>query len=371
MKITDVRVISLAVPLEKPVLMSFGTMTHRKSCLVHVETDQGIDGWGESFVNHPYWALDERKITIEKGIKPLVMGEDPLEIEKLWNKMYGVLNTIGLQAGARGQYMQAISGVDIALWDIKGKSLGVPVYELLGGKLLEQAEVYASGLGPNNLEEQILGCSRYGIRAFKVKVGFGRDTDINNVKQSRAVMGTTGKLMLDANMAWTEEEALRMVEHLKPYDIEWLEEPCRCDDVEALAHVTSKSPVKIAGGENVYCRDGFQRALKQHIFEIAQPDVTKTGGISEVHLICRMANANGMNWAPHFFGNAVGLAATLHVFAAISGGMIVELDANPNPLRTGLLEDPIEIVNGMVEIPNLPGLGITLNQSLLQEFRVS
>lgn len=370
MKITDVRVISLAVPLEKPVLMSFGMMTHRKSCLVHVETDQGIDGWGESFVNHPYWALDERKITIEKGVKPLAIGEDPLQIDKLWNKMYGVLNSSGLQAGARGQYMQAISGVDIALWDIKGKYLGVPVYELLGGKLLDKAEVYASGLGPKNLEEQILECTRYGIKAFKVKVGFGRDTDINNIKQSRAVIGQTAKLMLDANMAWAKEEALEMVERLREYNIEWLEEPCPCDDIEALAQVTSKSPVKIAGGENVYCRDGFRRAFSQNIFHIAQPDVTKTGGISEMQFICRMAKANGKKWAPHFFGNAVGLAATLHVFAAIPGGLIVELDANPNPLRTELLEKPIEMTNGMVDIPNGPGLGFSIDRGVLREFSV-
>jgi D-arabinonate dehydratase len=370
MKITNVEVICLAVPLQRPVLMSFGTMTHRRSCLVHVETDEGTDGWGESFVNHPYWALEERKITIDKGVKPIVLGEDPLDIEKLWNKMYGALNRIGLQAGARGQYMQAISGVDIALWDLKGKYLGVPVYEMLGGKTSEKAEVYASGLGPRNLEEQIRECIPYGIKAFKVKVGFGKNTDIKNIGQARDLIGTTGQLMLDANMAWSEEEALEMVGLLKDYRIEWLEEPCPCDDNDALAYVSKMSAIKIAGGENVYCRDGFQRAFSQQVFDIAQPDVTKTGGISEMSHICRMAGAYGKQWAPHFFGNAVGLAATLHVFAAISGGMIVELDANPNPLRTELLENPIEIVDGMVDIPNGPGLGIRINQILLRKYRI-
>ncbi|MGB9291764.1 MAG: hypothetical protein WCB64_00455, partial [Desulfobaccales bacterium] len=114
MKIINVETISLAVPLQEPLSFSFGLMTHRKSCLVHITTDEGIEGWGESFVNHPYWALEERKKTIARAIEPLLVGENPLDVGRLWHKMYGQLNTIGIQAGCRGQLMQAISGADIA-----------------------------------------------------------------------------------------------------------------------------------------------------------------------------------------------------------------------------------------------------------------
>ncbi|MDR3562317.1 MAG: mandelate racemase/muconate lactonizing enzyme family protein [Negativicutes bacterium] len=370
MKITNVEVVCLAVPLEEPVQLSFGRMTYRRSCLVHVETDAGVDGWGESFVNHPFWALEERKITIEQGVRPLVLGEDPLHINKVWEKMYGSLNTLGLQAGARGQFMQAISGVDIALWDIKGKALGLSVCELLGGKMMDSAEVYASGLGPKNPEKQVRQYADYGIKAFKLKVGFGKAFDTNNIEKTWSAMPQGGRLMLDANMAWNRKEALEMVEILKNYQIEWLEEPCSCEDVDALAVLTKKSPIPIAGGENVYCQDGFRRAFGQNIFAIAQPDLTKTGGISEMACICQMARACEKPWAPHFFGNAVGLAATLQVFAAIPGGLIVELDANPNPLRTELLSNPLEIVDGRVSIPAGPGLGVTINLDTVAKYRI-
>jgi len=370
MKIINVETICLAVPLEKPVPMSFGLMTHRKSCLVHIETDEGIDGWGESFTNHPHWALEERKITIDKGLKPLVVGEDPLNINKLLNKMYNSLNIIGLQSGARGQFIQAMSGIDIALWDLKGKYHGLPIYEFLGGKIMDKAHVYASGLDPQNLEEQVRDGLACGIQSFKMKVGFGRENDIKSVEKLRSMLGNDKKIMLDANMAWNQTEALNMIKILKNYHIEWVEEPSRCDYPEEMAFIVDKSEVPIAGGENVYFRDGFRQAFNKNIFNIAQPDVTKTGGISEMACICKMASAWGKPWAPHFFGNGVGLAATLQVYAAISGGMVVELDANPNPLRTQLLKRPIDIINGMVTIPDGPGLGIDINEDLLKEYKV-
>src|SRR5208282_4216715 len=170
MKILNIETISLAVPLKDPLSFSFSVMTHRKSCLVRITTDEGLEGWGESFVNHPFWALEERKITMEKAIKPLLIGEDPRDVGRLWHKMYGQLNTIGMQAGCRGQLMQAISGADMALWDILGKYQNMPVHELLGGKFISHAPVYASGLGPHKPEEQARACSELGIKAFKVKV---------------------------------------------------------------------------------------------------------------------------------------------------------------------------------------------------------
>ncbi len=368
MKIINVEAISLAVPLKEPLSFSFGVMTHRKSCLVRITTDAGFEGWGESFVNHPFWALDERKITIEKSIKPLLIGENPLEVGRLWHKMYDNLNTIGLQAGCRGQIMQAISGADMALWDILGKYSNMPVYELLGGKHLSEAPVYASGLGPKNPEVQAAAARELGIKAFKIKVGFGNELDVRNIRETRDVIGNECRLMVDANMGWKVQEALKMADILSDFRIEWIEEPCSCEEPDDMAYMTAKSPIPIAGGENVYCRDGFRKAFSNKLFHIAQPDVTKTAGISEMKVVCNMAAAWGLPWAPHFYGNAVGLAATLHLFAAIPGGIIVELDAAPNPLRSELLSEPIEIRNGFVSIPKKSGLGIDINQETLSRY---
>ncbi len=370
MKITRVETISLAVPLQEPLSFSFGLMTHRKSCLVHITTDAGIEGWGESFVNHPYWALEERQITIARAIAPLLVGENPLEVGRLWHKMSGQLNTIGLQAGCRGQLLQAISGADLALWDILGKYKNMPIYELLGGKFISEAPVYASGLGPKNPEVGAAAALELGIRAVKVKVGFGEKTDVRNIRETRKAIGPQGRLMIDANMGWQPQEALRMADLLAKYRISWLEEPCSCEEPEHLAYVTANSPIPVSGGENVYCRDGFRKAFSAKLFRIAQPDVTKTGGISEMRVICDMAAAWGLPWAPHFFGNAIGLAATLHLFAALPGGITVELDATPNPLRSELLCEPIVIKDGVVPIPTAPGLGVKVDLETVKRFRV-
>lgn len=370
MKITNVDTISLAVPLKEPLSFSFGVMTHRKSCLIHITTDAGIEGWGESFVNHPFWALEERKVTMERAIKPLLVGEDPCDVGRLWHKMYKQLNTIGMQSGCRGQMMQAISGADTALWDILGKYINMPIYKLLGGTNVTRAPIYASGLGPNKPELQAVRSLELGITAVKVKVGFGEETDVRNIRETRNAIGDHGKLMLDANMGWKPEEALRMADILSEYSIEWLEEPCSCEEPDDMAYVTERSAIPVAGGENIYCRDGFRKAFSAKTFNIAQPDVTKTAGISEMRVICDMAAAWGLQWAPHFYGNAIGLAATLQLFAAIPGGIIVELDATPNPLRSELLEDPIVIKDGFVNIPTAPGLGVDVNLETVARFRI-
>lgn len=375
MRITDVAVITLSFPLEKTVTTSFGVMPSRTNVLVRVDTDEGISGIGESWTNFPHWGAEERKITIEKGIRPLILDENPLQISYLWDKMYrSLMNSgAGRQWGARGPLMQAISGVDIALWDILGKKLGVPVYQLLGGKVCSEAKAYASGLGPRDYEEYVERSIREGYSAFKLKVGFGRDLDLHNVKTMRRMIGDGRMLMVDANQGWKDaSEAISNLKLYSGHDISFIEEPVPADQLSDLKKIKESGIAPVAGGENIYSRHGFKDVLVYEALDIVQPDITKTGGLSESKIICQMAGAWRLPFAPHMFGTGVGVAASLHLLFSTPGGLFMEVDANPNPLRNDLLEETFYVFKDgcFVLAEEMPGLGIKLNMDVVNEYLI-
>lgn len=369
MKITDVRVRVLVAPLEKPIVTAFGRMNDRNSAIVEVATNEGIVGIGESWINFPHWVADERKATIEKGIKPLLVGEDPRNVSFLWDKMYRCLMGTGRQWGAKALLLQAMSGVDIALWDILGKKLDVPVYQLLGGRVYSEIKAYASGLGPSGYEDIVEKHLQEGFTAFKLKVGFGREQDEFNIKNMRELIGDECILALDANQAWNVDEALENLKAYSKYDIQFIEEPVPADRLSDLNLIKNSKIMPVAGGENLYCREGFKDALCADALNIVQPDITKTGGLSESKIICQMADAWGIPYAPHMFGNAVGVIATLHLFASTPNGLIQEVDANPNPLFN-ILKEKIRVEDGNFIVPEKPGLGIELDEEAISEFEV-
>lgn len=373
MKITEVKTIILSYPLSKPVTTSFGAMQNRTNVLISIETDEGITGIGETWTNYPHWAPEERKITVEKGIKPLLLGENPLNLAHLCEKMYRNLlkSGAGLQWGARGPLMQAISGVDIALWDIAGKKLNVPVYQLLGGKVCDNITAYASGLGPLDYEDDVEQSLQKGYSAFKLKVGFGQELDLQNLKTMRELIGYDRKLYIDANQAWSNaREALARLKLYEKYRPAFIEEPVPAELVNELKKIKDSGIMPVAGGENVYSRYGFRDVLANEILDIAQPDITKTGGLSEAKIICLMAGTWGIPYAPHMFGTAVGLAASLHLLASTPNGLFMEVDANRNPLLNDLLEETFyEFDNGsFVLAGEKPGLGIKLNMDAVKHF---
>ncbi len=372
MKITDLKAIVLSAPLARPVKTSFGSMDRRPGLLVAIETDEGISGVGESWVNFPHWAWEERRATLLRGIRPLLLGEEPRDIGRLREKLFRSLlrGGAGLQWGAPGPLMQAISGVEIALWDLLGKSLGCPVYRLLGGGPHGAIPAYASGLGPADFEDSVRECLEQGFTAFKLKVGFGRGQDLANLRRMRDLIGDRSQLMIDANQAWRDaDEALDHLEAYREFAPVWIEEPVPADRLSELRRIRRARLMPVAGGENYYGRRDFRRALAAGALDIVQPDLTKTGGIAEARAVCEWAACWEIPYAPHMFGTAVGQAASLHLLAALPGGLRMEVDATPNPLLRDIVRrSSFRWIDGaFVAREEMPGLGLELDKEVIRE----
>jgi L-alanine-DL-glutamate epimerase-like enolase superfamily enzyme len=370
-RIADVRVHVLSAPLAEPIRMAHGAMHARTTVLVEVEETGGIAGWGESWVNFPPWAWRERVATLEDGVRPMLLGADPLDREALRQRLHTALVPMARQWGAVGPVMQAISGVDIALWDLAGRAAGRPVSALLGGPISAHLPAYASGLGPGRAVEQAEAAVRAGFRALKLKIGFDAETDLARVAAVRRTVGPDVALMVDANQAWTPATTLALGPRLAAQDVRWLEEPVVSADEYELVRVIGKAGVPIAAGENVYGRRGFARLLDAGAADILQPDVAKTGGVSEMRAIVALAGERGVPWAPHYYGGALGAAATLHCFAALPGGLMVEWDCNDNPLRDELVVGGFDVRDGTVALPEGPGLGVEIDRRRLDRFAIA
>ena len=371
--IADVRVRFFRYEPPTPLVSSVGSRRFRLLCLVEVTSTSGQMGIGESWVNFPAWVAAERHATIVEGIAPLLVGHDGTDVVGVHHRLRTMLAPVGRQGGLLGAVSQALSGVDLALWDLLARERGLPVYRMLGGGR-SRIPVYASGLGPH-LDENIVNAQiARGIQAFKIKVGFDPDQDYAQVARLRQLVGEDARIMVDANQGWqTPGEALRAIKRLEPLHLEWVEEPLPCDDWEGMARVVAQSPVPISAGENLYGREAFAWWAHRGAFAIAQPDVTKVGGFTEAWAIAQMMPAYGLPWAPHFLGGAVGLAATCHLFALAPGGIAVELDSNPNVLREELVEPPFptQVEEGYIVVPDKPGWGVTLREDWLAAHEVA
>ncbi len=364
MKITDIRTIRLraSIPPESQVVSRTGLRRFRSALLVEVHTDAGITGIGSCSGNGTII-----EVIVERVLKPLLVGADPLKIEEIWEKSYfgaGVR-----EFGSRGIGVVALSGVDTALWDIFGKAENEPLFKLLGGASREKVEVYATALYPEEPTEVVkkaLGFAERGFRGVKVKVGFDLAQDMAIVKAVRAELGKDFTIMTDANMGYTVEAALKAAEFFGDCGAAWLEEPLFVEDVEGHALLKLRTKVPIALGENLHTRFAFQQFIARGAVDILQPDVARAGGISEVKKIASLAAERGLPISLHTYGDAIALAASLHLAAALENSAVMELDCTYNLLRTELLRQPLEAQNGFMVPPQRPGLGIELDPRALK-----
>jgi D-galactarolactone cycloisomerase len=347
MKVTEVRALPLTIPLapsEPPSPWAAGV---GRQILVRMATDEGLVGWGECFA---YGATLAVCNVVDDALAPLVVGQDPARIELLIDRLHRAL----MIWGRRGLAMMAVSGVELALWDLLGKARGVPVYQLLGGLAQPRLRAYASLLRYDTaaqVGEAVAGVLDQGFTAAKL-----HQTDLASVAAAREAAGPDVDLMLDTNCPWTVEEAIRLGRRLERYDLRWLEEPVwPPEDYAGLARVRQAVRVPIACGENDATVFAFQQIAAAGAADIVQPSVTKVGGIAEMRKIATLAAAAGLTFVPHSFYFGPGLAATLHVAAATPGVPYVEMP--PGELVAPLLAEPIHCAGGFVGAPDRPGLG--------------
>ena len=369
MKITDVKTIRLraTIPAEGQVLSRSGVRNTRSTTLVQVETDDGVSGIGSCSGNG-----ELIEIIIEKVLKPLLVGMDPTAIEDIWDRAY----TRGghKEFGTRGIGIVALSGVDIALWDILGKVRGLPIYQLLGGKCRDKVPVYATALypeEPSRVARRARGFADQGFHCVKIKVGFDLDQDIRIVRAVRQELGKGFIIMTDANQGYSVDVALKASDAFAECGAFWLEEPLFAEDIEGHAILREKGKTPIAVGENLHTRYAFENFIVRQAVDFIQPDVARAGGISEIKKITALAAKHKVPVSFHTWGDGVALAASVHLSAALRDCIVMELDYTYNPLREELLREPFKVQEGYLIPPEKPGLGIELSQDALQKFAFS
>jgi D-galactarolactone cycloisomerase len=367
----------VAAPVERPFTSSRGWLYKtRGSCIVEIETADGITGWGEC-----YGPSAVAKAFIDTQFAPRIVGRDAFDVEVIWEDLYNRIKDYG----SSGMAISALSGIDIALWDIIGKATNRPIHKLIGGAHRTEVTAYATGLyfiDTNRLiEEAVEEAQEFveqGFTAVKMKIGLGDPKfDLKRVAAVRDAIGPQTRLMVDANHCFTVPQAIRLGRELEKLDVEWFEEPISPEDVDGYVEVTRALDMAVAGGENEFTRWGFRDLVVRKAMDIVQPDVCAAGGISECRKIATLAAAHGVECVPHAWGSAIGLAATLHFLAALPDQPpsyrpmppMLEFEQCENPFRDHLSREPIVQNKGKVQVPTGAGLGIEIDRSILDRYR--
>lgn len=391
MKITKVQAIILKYPYEKPIADGCTPCGARMSVLIRVDTDTDLYGVGEAVCFGA--APAAFRSIVEDQLAPLLIGEDPLQIEYLWNK----LAWNHWAGGRRGLVMGAISGIDIALWDILGKAAGLPLCTLLGKNASSvegyaSAGFYAEGKTPDDLVREMEGYLAQGFTSFKMKIGRTRDLvnsplrymkggdwtvsmeeDVRRIAAVRKAIGQKSRLMVDMNCTWDSDSVTAQVDLFREYGIYWVEEPTRSDDARGYARISQalRGTTLVAGIETEQGLARYDELLEMGAIDVVQANAGWAGGISEVRRIAALAMARGRSFTPHTFFSAVMSAVNIHLAASLPNVPFVECELNPNPLRTDLLKKPLEM-DGQARwaVPDGPGLGIELDWDKVREYSI-
>jgi D-galactarolactone cycloisomerase len=375
-KIRDVKTYVLDAALAEPFAYSQAWYERRGACLVEIVGEDGNSGWGEAF--------GPARLTapIVDFYKPLLLGEDALATERHWQTLYNRLR----DHGQKGLAIEALSAIDIALWDLKGQHLGVSVQRLIGGPLRDRVEAYATGFYRKRggdplvyLVEEAHERVTAGFKAIKLKLGFGMDEDVRLCAAVRKAIGPGIRIMADANHAYDALGAIQLGRLIQPLDIAWFEEPVPPEDLAGYREVKAALDIPIAGGEAEFTRWGFRPLITERLVDILQPDIAAAGGISETKKIADMANAFGVRVNPHVWGTGVALAASLQLIACLPHNPpglhpiepLLEFDQSEHPIRMAVIAEPIVQKAGWVEIPDRPGLGIEIDRQAIEKFKVA
>lgn len=351
-----------------------GTVTQRTATLVRVESTTGAVGWGEAFGPPRTLAT-----LIDEVLAEEVVGMDPFAVESLCERNYTGL----YHFGSSGLIQSAVSGIDIALWDLLGTELGRPVSQLLGGRNRTAVTPYASTMYITEWDEDpaapIREARDEGFTAAKIKIGRNHADDVERVRTAREILGDDATLMVDFNGNYRPDRAIQVARELREFDIHWLEEPVPPENRSGYRQISDAVDIPIAAGEAAYARFEFEELIENRTVDVVQPDVCKCGGLSEGRLIGKMATLENVTVSPHVWTGAVGLAASLQYTAAlpeyphstnVPDPFYFEFDRADNDLRTELLTDPFDPTDGTLEIPDSPGLGIEIDHGTIETYRI-
>ena len=372
-RIVEVAAHVLEAALAQPFAWSFSRAAVRSACLVEIVCEDGTTGWGECF------GPADLNAAVVGALRPHLIGADALASEQIWMHLHGQFR----DQGQRGLVLTALSGVDVALWDLKGKHFKAPVHVLLGGPLRSEVRAYATGTyrrgnaeASDYVVEEVAGYVREGFAAVKIKIGFDVRADAALIRACREAVGPHVALMLDANHGYDAIEAVALGRAVADCDIGWFEEPVVPDDLASYREVKARQPIPVAGGECWFTRWNFRDVLEQRAVDIIQPDVCAAGGVSESKKIADMAAAFGIRCVPHVWGTGVGLAAALQLLAVLPDNPprhtpaqpMLEFDRSEHPFRQAVLTRPIEAEKGVVRIPGGVGLGVEVDRAALRRF---
>jgi L-alanine-DL-glutamate epimerase-like enolase superfamily enzyme len=370
MKITDVEVLMLRMP----EIDANAADSTQDALIVRVHTDEGITGIGEvdasptvikAIIDAP------RSHAISTGLREILVGKDPRDIESLWEQMYRG----SIFYGRRGAAIMAISGLDIALWDLLGKTLGEPCYRLMGGAYRDTIPAYASTLMPDTPDAASAHAREIVTSGFSaIKFGWGPlgtdpNLDVELVRAIRSEVGDSVEIMIDVGFAWGDaSHAIKMTRRLEEFRPAWIEEPLWPDDLVGYAELVEAVETPIATGEENTTRWEFQDLLDRGKVDVIQPDISRCGGLTEARRIARQAEERGRDCVPHAWSTGIVSAASLHLLATMPRARYLEYCIRPNPLNTSLVVNPVSVEGGVAMVPQSPGLGIELDEEQLREF---
>src|SRR5262245_17785825 len=387
MKIVRIDCHVLLVPNYDPTACS----SAQDNLVVEVHTGEGLVGLGETDTN-PWVARECIRARgthcMALGLEEMLVGTDPLPVEAVWQKLYAGSK----MTGRRGALICALGAIDMALWDLRGQALGVPVYQLLGGPARQRVTPYASLLPQgktlaeyrDSLLDKLRRARALGFRAAKLEVCINgpyrhnglREEDeevVDLVAACREAVGPQMVLMVDVAYAWSDaNQALRILRRLEPYDLFFVETPLDIDDLDGYAYLHANSPIRIAAGEWQNTHFEFEDLADRGQVDVLQPDVGRVGGFTEARQVCQLAAARGRLIVPHCWKSAIGIAASAHLAAASPVCPYIEFlpaELSESPIRTSLVTDEPRVVDGTLPLPTRPGLGVELNRDALERYR--
>lgn len=375
MEITELDVIPLSYSLTEGEGLgdARGFGHERGTTLVRLETDDGTVGWGEAFA--PGSVVEA---TVDELFREDVVGMDPYDAGSLAERSY----TDPYHFGGSVFVQSAVSAIDVACWDIRGKVAGRPVYRLLGGTETESLLPYASTMyyaeSDRPIAEPIEKAVDEGFTAAKIKIGTGTEADVERVRIAREKLGDGARLMVDMNGNYRPRQAIETAKEIAEYDITWIEEPVPPENLSGYREIKQRIDTPLAAGEAHYGRFEFKRLIDDRHVDVVQPNLSRCGGLSEAKFIADLASTENVAVRPHIWNSAVGLAAAVQFAASVPNyphtrnvpdPMMVEFDRSPNPLRDDLLETPFDPSNGNLDVPQSPGLGIEIDDDTLETYR--